>query len=144
MSVADRIIDLRKNQNISQNQLAKLVGVSRQAVSKWENGLSLPDSMKMILLAEVLKTDVEYLTTGRVNDAIRPPIVIKTIETVEKSVEIPVERIIEKVVEVPVVHYVEKPVVKKVVRTVNQRNLWEYVLTGVVCLILGLLIGFFI
>ena len=64
MSVGERIAELRKNENISQVQLAKLLSVSRQAVSKWETGQSLPDSMKMILLAEVLKTDVEYLTTG--------------------------------------------------------------------------------
>ena len=124
MSVGDRIVKLRKEQNISQGNLAKAAGVSRQAVSKWENGLSLPDSGNLILLAEVLCTDVEYLTTGRITEAIRPPVVIKTIERVEipvPKVEIQ-EKIIEKIVEKPMIQYIEKPVIKKVIRYRNQRN----------------------
>ena len=145
MSVGDRIQQLRKDENLSQAELAKLVGVSRQAVSKWENGQSLPDSLKMIHLAEVLKTDVEYLTTGRIHDAIRPPIVIKTVETVEKTVEVPfvqvVEKPVEKIVEVPVVQYIEKPVTKRVVRVVKQRDPVSYLITGAICLVIGFFIG---
>ena len=100
MSVGERIVELRKYEGLSQGQLADALGVSRQAVSKWETGQSLPDSMKMILLAEVLKSDVEYLTTGRKRDAIRPPVVIKTVETVEKTVEVPVVKVIEKPIEI--------------------------------------------
>ena len=106
MSVGERITELRKLQNMSQGALAEAVGVSRQAVSKWENGTSLPDSLKMIRLAEVLDTDIEYLSTGRRNFARRPPIVLKTTETVEKVVEKPVVQVVEKIVEI------EKPVVE--------------------------------
>ena len=147
MSVGERIAELRKNEGISQFRLADMVGVSRQAVSKWENGQSLPDSMKMILLAEILRTDVEYLTTGRKNDAIRPPVIIKTVETIEKMVEVPIEIVVEKpvevekIVEVPIVQYVEKPVTKKVLRVVARRRPIEYLITGVICFILGLLLG---
>ena len=146
MSVGDRIAKLRKEQNISQGNLANAVGVSRQAVSKWENGLSLPDSGNLILLAEVLCTDVEYLTTGRITEAIRPPVVIKTIERVEipvPKVEIQ-EKIIEKIVEKPVIQYIEKPVIKKVIRYRNHRNYSEYLLTAVVSFILGCIIAYFI
>lgn len=146
MSVGDRIANLRKERNISQGNLAKAVGVTRQAVSKWENGLSLPDSGNLILLAEVLCTDVEYLTTGRYTNAIRPPVVIKTVERVEvpvPKVEIQ-EKIIERLVEKPVIQYVEKPVVKKVIRYRNQRNYFEYLLVGVVCFVLGIILGFFL
>ena len=143
MSVADRIIELRKKHNMSQANLADAVGVTRQAVSKWETGQSLPDSGKLILLAQVLSTDIEYLSTGRVNDAIRPPVVIKSVEKVEvpviQVVEKPVE--VEKIVEVPVIQYIEKPIEKRVVRVVHRRNLWEYVLIGVICFLFGLLIG---
>ena len=142
MSVADRIIELRKKHNMSQANLADAVGVTRQAVSKWETGQSLPDSGKLILLAQVLSTDIEYLSTGRVNDAIRPPVVIKSVEKVEvpviQVVEKPVE--VEKIVEVPVIQYIEKPIEKRVVRVVHRRNLWEYVLIGVICFLFGLLI----
>ena len=146
MSVGDRIANLRKERNISQGNLANAVGVTRQAVSKWENGLSLPDSGNLILLAEVLCTDVEYLTTGRYTSAIRPPVVIKTVERVEvpvPKVEIQ-EKIIERLVEKPVIQYVEKPVVKKVIRYRNQRNYFEYLLVGVVCFVLGIILGFFL
>lgn len=146
MSVGDRIANLRKERNISQGNLAKAVGVTRQAVSKWENGLSLPDSGNLILLAEVLCTDVEYLTTGRYTSAIRPPVVIKTFERVEvpvPKVEIQ-EKVIERIVEKPVIQYVEKPVVKKVIRYRNQRNYFEYLLVGVVCFVLGIILGFFL
>ena len=102
MSIGERITELRKMQNLSQGQLAQAMDVSRQAVSKWENDQTSPDSLKMIRLAEVLDTDVEYLTTGRRNYGRRPPVVLKTVETVEKVVEKPVVQVVEKVVEKPV------------------------------------------
>ena len=143
MSVGERIIELRKKQNMLQVKLAEAVGVSRQAVSKWETGQSLPDSAKLILLAQILATDIEYLSTGRVNDAIRPPVVLKTVEKVEipviQVVEKPVE--VEKVVEVPVVQYIEKPIAKRVTRVIYRRKPMEYIITGVICFLIGLLLG---
>ena len=145
MSLGDRITELRKNVGISQNQLAKDMGVSRQAVSKWENGLSTPDPIKMIQLAEILDTDIEYLSTGRRNFARRPPVVINTVETVEKVIEKPVvqvvEKIVETVVEKPIVQIVEKPVVKKVYRTKYYNNPFTLTITGVICFIFGIIIG---
>lgn len=145
MSIGERITQLRKEQNISQGQLADALDVSRQAVSKWENDLSSPDSLKLIKLAEVLDTDIEYLTTGRRNMGRRPPVVLKTVETVEKVIEKPVVQVVEKVVETvvekPVVEYVEKPVVKKVFRVKYRRNIPELVIIGTVCFLLGLLVG---
>ena len=143
MSVGDRITELRKKNNMSQTALADAVGVSRQAVSKWETGLSLPDSSKLILLAQILSTDIEYLSTGRVNDAIRPPVVIKTVERVETKVEVPVvkiqEKIVEKVIEKPVIEYIEKPIVRRVIQYRYRRNYLEYAIVGICCFILGLL-----
>ena len=143
MSVGDRIIELRKQQNISQGQLAKALHISRQAVSKWENGQSLPDTEKMIQLAELLDTDIEYLSTGRRNMARRPPVVLETVNTVEveKIVEVPVVKVVEKIVEKPVVEYVEKPVVRKVFRTKYVRNPVEFAIVGFVSLLIGILIG---
>lgn len=148
MSLGQRITELRTEQKLSQNQLAKLMEVSRQAVSKWETDQSAPDSIKMIHLAEVLDTDIEYLTTGRRNFARRPPVVINTVETVEKIVEKPVVQVVEKVIEVekivetPV--YIEKPVIKKVYRKQIVRNPLEFVVCGGVCFVVGLLIGLFL
>ena len=105
MSLGQRIIELRKLCGLSQYQLAKKMNVSRQAVSKWENDQTVPDAMRMIQLAEVLETDVEYLTTGRRNFARRPPVILNTTEIVEKVIEKPILKVVEKIVEV------EKPVV---------------------------------
>lgn len=149
MSVGERIAALRNERNISQSQLARAMDVSRQAVSKWENDISTPEPLKLIKLAELLDTDVEYLTTGRVTVPARPPVVLKSVETVEKVVEKPVIQIVEKIVEtrvevpveVPVVQYVDRPVVKHVMRTRYLRNPLEYIAIGIGCFILGLLIG---
>ena len=129
MSIGERITELRREAGLSQGQLASALEVSRQAVSKWENDQTAPDSLRMIRLAEVLDTDIEYLSTGRRTFARRPPVVISTTETVEK------------VVEKPVVEYVEKPVIKKVFRVKYQRNPMEYLILGTICFAAGLLVG---
>lgn len=139
-------MQLRKDAGLSQGQLASALEVSRQAVSKWENDQAAPDSLKMIRLAEVLDTDIEYLSTGRRTFARRPPVVINTVETVEKVIEKPVveviEKVVEKIIEVPVVEYVEKPVIKKVYRTKYVRNPAELFLVGAGCFLLGIAVGF--
>ena len=145
MSIGERIIELRKAAEISQAELARYMNVSRQAVSKWETDQSNPDASNLIRLCELLDTDIEYLTTGRKTYGRRPPVVIKTTETVEKVVEKPViqvvEKIVERVVETPVVQIVEKPVIKKVYRTHYKRNNLEIIITAVASFILGVLIG---
>ena len=145
MSLGQRITELRSACGLSQNQLAKAMEVSRQAVSKWETDQSAPDSMKMIRLAEILETDVEYLTTGRRGFGRRPPVVINTVETVEKVIEKPVvqvvETVVERIVEKPVVEYVDKPVIKKVYRKEYIRNPLEFAVCGVICFVIGLLVG---
>lgn len=145
MSLGKRITELRSGIGMSQIQLAKAMDVSRQAVSKWENDLSTPDPLKMIHLADILDTDIEYLTTGRRNFARRPPVVVNTVETVEKIIEKPVvqivEKVVEKVVEKPVVQYVEKPIIKRRIQVKYIRNPLEYLILGVISFVLGLVIG---
>ena len=143
MSVGERISELRNEKKLSQNQLAKLMDVSRQAVSKWETGQSVPDTLNLIKLADILETDIEYLTTGRQVVPTRPPVVIKTVETVEveKVVEKPVIQVVEKIVEKEVNVPVEVPVVKKIFRTKYIRNPIEYAIIGAVAFLLGLIVG---
>jgi len=149
MSLGDRITELRKASGLSQYALAEALDISRQAVSKWESGQSSPDAANLIRLAEILDTDIEYLTTGRRTFGRRPPVVIKTTETVEKIVEKPVVKVVERVVEKtvpspPVIQTVEKPVIKKVYRTKYVRNPAELAVVGVISFLLGLLVGFFL
>ena len=148
MSLGDRIAELRTVAGMSQLELSRQMEVSRQAVSKWESDQSSPDASNLIRLAEVLDTDIEYLTTGRRTYGRRPPVVIKTTETVEKVVEKPViqvvEKVVEKIVEKPVVQTVEKPVIKKVYRTKYVRNPLEIAVIGGICFVIGVIVGYFL
>lgn len=141
MSIGERITSLRKQQNLSQGKLASILEVSRQAVSKWENDLAAPDTLKLIQLADVLKTDVEYLATGRVSESKIQQVVVKVPEIQEKIVEKTVEKPVIQYVEKPVIKTVEKPVIKRITRVKYLRNPFEFVIFGVLCFLLGLLLG---
>ena len=64
MNVADRIQNLRKIKGISQEQLAEAIGVSRQAVSKWESEQSTPDLDKIVLMSDFFDVTTDYLLKG--------------------------------------------------------------------------------
>lgn len=64
MNIADRIQILRKSRGISQEELAEKMGVSRQAVSKWESEQSSPDVDKIVLLSEYFDVTTDYLLKG--------------------------------------------------------------------------------
>ena len=61
MAVGERISELRKRKEISQEKLAEMVGVSRQAVTKWENGNANPDTENLIRLAEIFGVSLDEL-----------------------------------------------------------------------------------
>lgn len=64
MNIADRIQKLRKAKGISQEQFADVVGVSRQAVSKWESEQSIPDLEKVILMSDYFGVTTDYILKG--------------------------------------------------------------------------------
>ena len=64
MNMADRIQYLRKTRGLSQEQLADKVGVSRQAVSKWESEQSAPDIEKIIMMSELFEVTTDYILKG--------------------------------------------------------------------------------
>ena len=59
--LSDNIKRIRKSKGLSQEELAIKLNVVRQTVSKWENGLSVPDSDMLITLADELDTSVSVL-----------------------------------------------------------------------------------
>lgn len=61
MTLGEKIKDLRKKANISQEQLAEKVGVSRQAVTKWENDTSLPDIENSKIIASLFNISLDEL-----------------------------------------------------------------------------------
>lgn len=64
MNLSDRIQTLRKSKGISQEDLADQIGVSRQAISKWESGQSTPELDKILLLSEFFEVTTDYLLKG--------------------------------------------------------------------------------
>lgn len=64
MNMADRIQYLRKAKGISQEELAEKVGVSRQAVSKWESEQSMPDLEKIIIMSDLFEVTTDYILKG--------------------------------------------------------------------------------
>lgn len=127
MSIGERIAELRTQKNLSQGELASALSVSRQAISKWENDQSSPDTIHLIQLADLLDTEVAYLATGVKPVYEEAPIVVNLVKKEDRVVEV------EKVV--------EKPVIRRIVRVKYRRNPLEYLALGIVCFMLGLLLG---
>lgn len=61
MSLAEKILELRTGQNLSQGDLAEKLEVSRQSVSKWETGQAVPELDKIIKLADLFGVSVDQL-----------------------------------------------------------------------------------
>ncbi len=64
MDIAQRLQELRKRAGYSQEQVAELLGLSRQAVSKWESGQGKPDVDNIVKLTEVYHVSADYILLG--------------------------------------------------------------------------------
>ena len=74
MKLAEKIMALRKQRGWSQEELAQQLSVSRQSVSKWESGASVPDLDKILKMSEIfdvstdaLLRETQYLKIYRMN-----------------------------------------------------------------------------
>lgn len=61
MIMPDKILQLRKRQGLTQEELAEALQVSRQSISKWEGGQSIPDISKVMALADFFSVSTDYL-----------------------------------------------------------------------------------
>ncbi|MFA5153041.1 MAG: helix-turn-helix transcriptional regulator [Clostridia bacterium] len=59
--IGDKIYELRKKHNLTQEAFAELIAVSRQAVQKWEKNTSFPDSDKLISISRIFNVSVDYI-----------------------------------------------------------------------------------
>ena len=69
MIFADKLMDLRKKNGWSQEELAEKLNVSRQAVSKWESAQSVPDMSRIIQLSELFGVSTDYLLKDEMEQA---------------------------------------------------------------------------
>ena len=67
MSFSENLKQIRKEYNLSQEELAEMLDVSRQAVSKWEQGQGYPEVEKLLLLSSKLNISLDSLMSGEVN-----------------------------------------------------------------------------
>lgn len=68
MILADKIIEERKKNGWSQEELANKLGVSRQAVSKWESSGSIPDLQRILLMSELFGVTTDYLLKDEIEE----------------------------------------------------------------------------
>ncbi len=64
LQIGEKISELRKKHKMSQDELASKLNVSRQAVSNWERGESLPEVDKLIAISDLYSVSMDYLTKG--------------------------------------------------------------------------------
>lgn len=83
MILAEKIMELRKKNGWSQEELAEQVHVSRQSVSKWESGASIPDLSKILLLSEAFGVSTDYLLRDDIEETQKAEAFVE--ETVEKA-----------------------------------------------------------
>ena len=83
MDIAEKIIKLRKENGWSQEDLAEKLYVSRQAISRWENGTALPDAQNVLQISKLFNVTTDYL----LNDDYESDIDIPAVQTATKETE---------------------------------------------------------
>lgn len=68
MKTGDKIAKLRKQNNLTQDQLASLLKVSRQSVSKWESNITYPETDKIIRISQIFDCSIDYLLNDKIED----------------------------------------------------------------------------
>ncbi len=86
LQLGTKLADLRKRNGFSQEALAEKMGVSRQAVSKWERGESNPDTDTLIELANLYSVSLDVLVGNKTEDTTPPP------EKEQKTKREPIEK----------------------------------------------------
>ena len=68
MTLGEKLSKLRKENNITQEQLAATLGVSRQAISKWESDTTYPETDKLIRMSELFDCSLDYLLKDKIDN----------------------------------------------------------------------------
>ena len=91
MNVPERIQELRKHKGISQEELANELGVSRQAVSKWESGQSFPELDNIVALSDFFGVSADYILKGAVTK-VQTPLAAKPKMSIDDRLRLFAER----------------------------------------------------
>ena len=91
MSFAENLKQLRKEKQLSQEELAEILDVSRQAISKWEQGIGYPEVEKLLLLSRELRVSLDSLMATEITQKSNPQMQNATGKITITS---PIERVI--------------------------------------------------
>ncbi len=67
MKLSEKIQYLRKENSFTQEQLAEQCNVSRQAITKWESDISIPETEKIVLLSRIFKVSIDVLLRDEID-----------------------------------------------------------------------------
>ena len=82
MKLSEKIVNLRKARNMSQEELAEQLDVSRQAVSRWEVGSALPDASNILQLSKLFGVSADYLLNDDYKGEAPAPIKSKSVNSI--------------------------------------------------------------
>lgn len=68
MEIGNKIVELRKKEKLSQEELAEKVGVARQTISKWELGETSPDIKQAKVLSKIFHVSLDELVNNDIKD----------------------------------------------------------------------------
>ena len=71
MNLAEKLTIQRKKAGMSQEQLADRLGITRQSVSKWEAGSSIPEISKLVAMSEIFRVSLDYLLKDYLDEEIK-------------------------------------------------------------------------
>lgn len=85
---AEKCKSLRREKNLSQEQLAEICEVSRQTVSKWESGIMMPEMDKLVLLSDFFDVSLDYLVKDNANEQPKASSMVNPVFFFEKICEL--------------------------------------------------------
>ena len=93
MKMSDKLITLRKERGWSQEDFAEKLDVSRQAISRWENGSALPDAQNIVRISNLFNVTADYLLNERYECGTDVPVIETTAE--ERNPTVPEEKYLQ-------------------------------------------------
>jgi len=85
MKLEEKLFSLRKARGLSQLKLAEKIGISRQAVSRWETGEAVPSTENLKYLGEIYNVPLEYLLDDSKESSLRENSLIEETKNLERS-----------------------------------------------------------
>ena len=131
MIFADKLMDLRKKNGWSQEELAEKLNVSRQAVSKWESAQSVPDMNRIIQLSELFGVSTDYLLKDEMEQAevsteTAPDSLIRTVDMEEANTFLKTKEENSRRVALGVLLCILSPVALILLGGINEFKLWNW------------------